>query len=95
MLGYLRHHPTPSAGRGTEHNADTPPRPTAVTGPAGAARGRMIAGSLRPFTTGASHHASAERANKMVKAPPGRCRQDRIAAGRFSGDELLDKPKPF
>jgi hypothetical protein len=31
----------------------------------------------------ASHNASAEGANELVKAPPGRCRQDRIAAGRF------------
>src|SRR2546427_10701223 len=51
--------------------------------PAGGGRGRMIAGSLRPFTTRASHNVSAEGANEMVKTPPGRCRQDRIAAGRF------------
>src|SRR6266699_88911 len=30
MLGYLRHHPTPSSRQGTEHNPDTPWRPTAV-----------------------------------------------------------------
>src|SRR5215831_1769621 len=34
MLRYLRHHPAPKSLRGTEHNADTPPRPRAVTGPA-------------------------------------------------------------
>src|SRR5712692_7890354 len=45
MLGYLRHHPTPSSRRGTEHNADTPSRPTAVTGPAGAAGGERRAGA--------------------------------------------------
>jgi hypothetical protein len=55
----------------------------AVAGPPGAAGGRMIAGSLRPFTTRASHHVSAEGACELVKAPPGRCRQDRVAAGRF------------
>ena len=43
----------------------------------------MIAGSLRPFTTRASHNVSAEGVYELVKAPPGRCRQDRIAAGRF------------
>src|SRR5215467_3120444 len=48
MLGYLRHHPTPLFRRGTEHNADTPSRPTAVTGPPGATDGR--AGASAPRT---------------------------------------------
>src|SRR5438874_753567 len=39
MLRYLRHHPTPASRQGTEHNADTPTRPMAVTGPPGAAGG--------------------------------------------------------
>src|SRR6476646_4559441 len=37
MLCYLRHHPTPHLAGGTDHNADTPSRPMAVTGSPGAA----------------------------------------------------------
>src|SRR5215475_9561136 len=40
MLRYLRHHPTPFRQR-TEHNADMPSRPTAVTGPPGGGQGRV------------------------------------------------------
>jgi hypothetical protein len=40
----------------------------AVTGPPEGG-GCVIAGSLRPFTTRASHNASAEGADEMVKAP--------------------------
>src|SRR5215468_11149036 len=57
MLRYLRHHPAPKSLRGTEHNADTPPRPRAVTGPAARYGARMIADSLRPFTARSSHNA--------------------------------------
>src|SRR5215471_10754604 len=46
MLRYLRHHPTPFC-RGTEHNAETPSRPTAVTGPPEAAGGRVGVGAPR------------------------------------------------
>src|SRR5262249_36708969 len=53
MLGYLRHHPTPPRfARRPEHNAGTPSRPTAVTGPPGAAGGRGASvRRARPFPT--------------------------------------------
>ncbi len=42
-----------------------------MTGPPAAAGGRMIAGTLRPFTTRASHHAPAKGADKMVNGTAG------------------------
>src|SRR5207244_6278604 len=82
MLCYLRHHPTPHLAGEPIITPIRPRGPWQLPARRGG-RGRMIAGSLRPFTTKASRHVSAEGANEMVKAPPGRCRQDRIAAGRF------------
>src|SRR6266481_4170496 len=79
--------PPPHLARGTEHNADTPPRPTAVTGLQAAAGGRMIAG-LRPFPARASRHAPAERADKMVNGtsrplPPGSPCRGQVSAARL------------
>jgi len=83
MLGYLCHHPTPSSRQGKPGMTRMRPGdPWQFPARRGRPAARMIAGS-RPFPARASHHASAEGADKMVKAPPGRCRQDRSAGGRF------------
>src|SRR5499427_1950708 len=48
MLRHLRHHPPPFRW-GTDHNADTPSRPTAVTGPP-----RRAAAACSPTACGRS-----------------------------------------
>ena len=62
---------------------------TALVLAGGGGRGRMIAGSLRPFTTRAPHHAPAEGADKMVNGtsrplpPASHCRGQVSAAPRL------------